>query len=133
MRETLFRGKRIDNGEWVDGDLLRRRNSLGCNTAIVYYDNAHVLPRHPSVDPETVGQYTGLKDSTGKRIYEGDIVKDGTGIGFVSWMIEHCCFLVKAIENGCITGYHFLESDGTLKYAEIIGNLHDNPELLEEV
>lgn len=74
-------------------------------------------------------QYTGLKDRNGKEIYEGDILQDPTGVGEVEWVQEHCAFVVFAKNPN---KYHSLESDGTLLYSEVIGNIYETPELLHE-
>lgn len=123
-REIIFRGKRINNGEWVEGGLLRQRNALGYDGAIVYFEDEYTLPRHPSVDLETVGQYTGLNDKNGKRIFEGDIVCYRNAIFRVEWSLKYCAYLVVSKFSG--------GEDLLINYdnCEVIGNIHDSPELL---
>lgn len=115
MREILFRGKRTDNGEWVYGDV--RHDYDGVPDCISDYCGSN------PVVPETVGQYTGLTDKNGEKIFEGDIAKaDGA--------VYVCCW------NDC--NYEFEFDNGAenfgIVYAqeiEIIGNIHDDPELLK--
>lgn len=122
----LFRGKRTDNGEWVQGHLIQyahegRPFAQICNN---YYDfsdkeTAYTMTR---VDPATVGQCAGLKDKNGTLIFEGDIFyRAGQYNGLVEWEEDIASF---GWFNGDGTGVTYYE-------IEIIGNKHDNPELLK--
>ena len=85
MREILFRGKRIDNGEWVQG--------YPCRYGWIGKEKDYIIPDYASalytaeIDPETIGQYTGIVDKYGMKIFEGDIVWNDydNGKGKVEW------------------------------------------------
>lgn len=123
MREILFRGKRTDNGEWVYGDLTHSVYKI-VDTCVGKYGSE--IGMH-QVDPATVGQYTGLNG-----IYEGDIVRcvsDATEhIFVVVWDPEEFGF--KATNGKTNYGSNFVYL-GNCEEIKIIGNIHDNPELLD--
>ena len=138
MREILFRGKRVDNGEWVEG-LLVFKNEIRVFTTHKWYDEGEEGEYDTTEDlrviPETVGQYTGLTDKNGKKIFERDIVeftdkytrkKGRAEIVFEAfkWKYSGCYYGGNPIVWLCI-------DDGSIEF-EIIGNIHDNPELLEQ-
>ncbi|MBQ8248064.1 MAG: hypothetical protein IJZ42_13130 [Lachnospiraceae bacterium] len=117
MREILFRGKRIDNGGWIKGSLW---NHLG---AIKILSAGNVVGH--DVDPKTVGQFTGLTDKNGTKIFEGDIVKGAWDTIF------------QVVYDDCYLGFRAKEEDGMhncidyygLDRIEVVGNIHDSPEL----
>ncbi len=151
MREVLFRAKKQDNGDWIEGYLcygniiktVRKcfdwRGDYVCDSLEEY-----------KVDKETVGQYVGVCDKNGKKIFEGDIVKvvyiekrDFQGVKYDSeyelieqivYSEKNACFMLKIDCQG-IPMYRHLSNNNALvkiKELEVIGNIHDNPELLEK-
>ena len=133
MREILFRGKRKDNGEWVYGDLVHSQYKIG-DTCVGQYGNTVGIHQ---VDPETVGQYTWMNDKNGTMIFEGDIVESQytqkpylVCFGEYTYTEEYeyeqeACGWYNQDINGCITGFGCPE-----RWATVIGNIHDNPELI---
>lgn len=141
MREILFRGKRIDNGEWVEGSLLydadlEQYQICGFN----YFNGENGLEREPFsyiVIPETVGQCIELNNER-HRIFLGDIVSWNNIIGVVKYGDFNPRYYAKDIYHSYKIKGVFVETvDGkqlvlpTKSRAKIIGNIHDNPELLE--
>lgn len=135
MREIIFRGKRLDNGKWVMGFYVHHRNVAHYILDVSYggyedIDGGFFVPRWYAVEPSSVGQYIGLKDKNGKRIFEGDIVRFRTRTStfkplYVRWYDETAQFLVSLRD-----GIRSYPMDAAWEY-EVIGNIHDNPELLE--
>lgn len=122
MREIKFRGK--NSAGWVIGSLIVNP----VYTAIIEIEDPDegTSVRH-YVIPDTVGQYTGLKDATGKEIYEGDIIKTRKGdVGVIVWETELGSFRARLADNSFYTLTAFFAS-----MFSVIGNIHDNPELLE--
>ena len=130
MREILFRGKRTDCEAWVEGDLLHYESGemAICKGFSKYgYEATEIIGRY-KVLPETVGQYTGLTDKNGVRIFEGDIIQSlkSSVTGLVQWFPEHSAFMVWC-KSANEVGFLYECADIT----KVIGNIHDNPELLE--
>lgn len=137
MREILFRGKRVDNGEWVYGfyENIPEHHivKLSGKDCIVSINNGLLM----EVIPETVGEYTGLTDENGKRIFEGDIVRYRPE----DWcepqysVVEYCAdkwnYPAFDLDDHCYEG-NGLQCAHEEGRCEVIGNIHDNPELLEE-
>ena len=150
-REIIFRGKRIDNGEWVEGSYFNILDSK-CflkEKEVLKHHIVNEFGKFEVVDPETISQYTGMKDSTGKRIFEGDILefedlgeegyeyKEGfdfintASVVFVKGRFELKNFWSN--NSGVMEemGNDHDEFMGVFSGSKIIGNIHDNPALLE--
>lgn len=142
MREHLFRAKRADNGEWIEGDLVHSKTtSRGVITEIYTLDFRH------EVLPETVGEYTGRKDLKGRKVFEGDIVRgvwlnqvcESRIIGRDKIRIAHNERRCSVVGFDSFEGYYVHEQSGNqsdihlfqVSEIEVIGNIHENPELLE--
>ena len=135
MREILFRGKRTDNGEWVEGDVLQTRYHSG-------HIEYQIMPQTPvssayPVLSETVGQYTGLTDRNGKKIFEGDICRfkrfNDIHVGEIVFNVTTASFVMRY--QSIVGAYGEKATQKMLLSVcddiEVIGNIHDNPELLE--
>ena len=164
MREIIFRGKRMDNGEWAEGYLYEHEPAL---VAIASENDEPEpskwfiartgfadwnMPRpveFAEVDPSTVGQYTGLKDKNGEMIFEGDIIKSDNGRHSAISVVKFGEYYPKmfyAMLAICCPGTQHLNANGFYLESnkhediilfkspnlEVIGNVHDNPELLKE-
>lgn len=113
MRDILFKGKRVDNGEFIISDSIMQ----------IERQNPRLWAKFDcwvKVIPETVGQFTGLTDKNGKKIFEGDIVESPNGTqGFIEWQNAECAFLVNIGDDW--------QTMDDCPY-EVVGNIYDNKE-----
>lgn len=141
MREIKFRGKHIDNGEWLYGNLVELRNPFNPN----YAPACFIMPKEANiaapdsiaeqevVDPDTVGQFTGLLDKNGEEIYEGDVIEsDGWSgarhyVGYRKKDAKFVAFIIGTTpQDYCSVFQHWIDDYDK----KVIGNIHDNPEIL---
>lgn len=148
MREILFRGKKISNGEWVYGGIMQTFHPNFDNDSVETFlqqkPNCYCIcadGKDVFVEQSSICQYTGLTDKNGKKIFEGDIVKAQITQNLWTKVKKYIeTYVVEYHKNYC---YFYLKKsgnnllfDGNWQYAvdicEVIGNIHDNAELLEE-
>ena len=132
MREILFRGKRIDTGEWVYG-YVAIHTIIGEETELktVIVQKTDKIYQYNSwiVDPETVGQYTGLKDKNGKKIFEGDVLEGNIANLVVAY--EGATFIAYWFDHDYDYGKEKMWCN-LVEGGKVIGDVHDNPELVED-
>lgn len=139
MREILFKAKRIDNGEWVEGYYTECNGKIFIGINIFIYSDIFEVFRTPlirwfKVDPETLCQFTGLCDKNGKKIWENDILMahldesypEDAAYETVEWNVAGWV----AHETGSIDRQYLDKFD--LEHYEVVGNIFDNKELLQE-
>lgn len=147
MREIKFRAKRLEDNKFVTGSLMKYFDIYPHDDSKIVYYIMNLGGGHAKVDPETIGQYTGLKDKNGKEIFEGDIVKLENGFwgGLYNYVEiqedEYCA--VYYDEKYARYDLQTKDNDTEFKRVvwhqlvngeiEIIGSIYDNPELVEKV
>lgn len=135
MREILFKAKRKDNGEWVEGYYQKKYDLLGNEEHLIFHADSYTVWEYAEIDPETLCQFTEFYDKNGKKIWENDIcdrkekypevVKMTDG----DWTLDYSYAIGRDYGNGyCNLGFYVNER----KCVEVIGNIFDNPELLQE-
>ena len=134
MREILFRGKRISNGEWVEGFYI---GAIADGEHEICDINS-VTGHRTEVDPDTVGQYTGLQDKNDKRIFEGDVCRvcldPEICTAVVGYREDTASFIWRCSEKEMLVPIDYSvarDKVGDAVWVEVIGNIHDNPEFME--
>ena len=138
MREILFKAKRIDNGKWVEGYYQKRYDLLGNEEHLIFHADSYTVWEYAEVDEETLCQFTGLCDKNGKKIWENDIVLVTENVySTVKFGLYHEALKSERTHQGfyleSMDNYYYREELGYwAKESVVIGNIFDNPELLQE-
>lgn len=132
-REILFRGKRLDNGEWIEGDGIHYPKSINYLGSCWIDGLGECANDWVQVDPATVGQFTGLCDKSGKKIFEGDIISTDIKRPYLIVEFRDGCFMFNCNDGG--EDYYDImlpickEAHTEYEYGEVIGNIHDTLDL----
>lgn len=134
MREILFKAKRIDNGKWVEGCYAKKHDLLGKEEHFIFFEDKHNTWRCTEVDPETLCQFTGLCGKNGNKIWENDILMAHLDESYpedvtyetVEWNVAGWV----GHETGSVDRQYLNKFD--LEHYEVVGNIFNNPELLQE-
>jgi uncharacterized phage protein (TIGR01671 family) len=133
MREIKFRGKRIDDGEWIYGDLFSNiagQTFIREIRAICYADEGPSEEQHDyEIDPKTIGEFAGLHDSKGREVYEGDILS--IPHGWSGYYEEKAHLANIEWDDGDMRFYFSHPDDVNIRECEIIGNIHENPTMID--
>lgn len=133
MREILFKAKRIGDDEWVEGYYQKKHNFLGNEEHLIFHVDSHTVWEYTEIVPETLCQFTGLCDKNGKRIWESDVVclvYDGEEhIYQIVWDNSELDFKATNGEENYGSNFEYLLC---CEEIEVIGNIFDNPELLQD-
>ena len=135
MREILFKAKRIDNGEWVEGCYVKEYDILGNEEHLIFHADSYTVWEYTEIDTETLCQFTGLCDKNGKRIWENDICDRKEKYPEVVKMANGDWTLDYSYATGRDYGYSYCNLGfyvNERKCVEVVGNIFDNPELLQE-
>lgn len=137
MREILFKAKRIDNGEWVEGHYQKRYDLLGNEEHLIFHADSYTVWEYAEVDAETICQLTGLCDKNGKKIWENDIFQYTdeitmiTNKDLIKYNETHASF-VRLHKTGKLGLQYLWINESICNHGEVIGNIFDNKELLQE-
>lgn len=122
MREILFKAKRKDNGEWIEGYYQKKYDFLGNEEHRIFHADSYRVWEYAEIDPDTICQFTGLCDKNGNKIWENDILR-------YEWDEKTRIDVVK-YQSPIFTYSNSMR--WSLDQDEVIGNIFDNPELLQE-
>lgn len=154
MREILFRGKNIYSNKWIYGDLIQYKSgeyAIFGDKLSRYGSECSEMCKRSQIEKSTIGQFTGLTDKNGNKIFEGDIIKyqvfsnwkkkcgldDARNIGIVFYNTDKASFYIRMVKKVFVSDYYYIGENDPLSITcalwglEVIGNIYDNPELLK--
>ena len=134
MREILFKAKRLDNGEWVEGYYQKRFDLDGSEQHLIFWSKSYTVWEYAEIDPDTICQYTGLTDKNGQKIWENDICNRKEKYPEIvtynkgDWQLDYSYVFGKEMHtDACNLGFYVCERN----CVEVVGNIFDNADLLE--
>ena len=133
MREILFKAKRKDNGEWVEGYYQKRFDLDGSEQHFIFWSKSYTVWEYVGIDSDTLCQYTGLTDKNGRKIWENDILKANLDeshpedITYIKILWNECRFCVNENYSTDIDALEKWDAE----HFQVCGNIFDNAELLE--
>lgn len=124
-REILFKAKRKDNGEWVEGYYQQRFDADGRKQHFIFWSKSYTVWEYVEIDSDTLCQYTGVTDKHDKMIWENDIVKYDIYLpGYIVWDRCACGLYIKIIKTGTLIPFTSIYRENM----KVIGNIFNNPD-----